>query len=419
MTSCTSSRHWIHNQKDSGRFSLTTVITHLFSAPQNRSNTMKVLIEKARNRLCRQLFNLTGQRGDIHLIATGPEKGRVPGYPVDTGVPASLKEKDECVETLRGFAIILVVFGHMIAGMNVRDDSIFQYIHYSLAYVRMPLFAVISGWIYAAKPIKNASRPRFIAGKARRLILPMFVISTLLFVLRMIVPGTNHAANISELPLNFLIPYDVFWFLYSLFLIFLVIAALDIQPLFHRITGWAIAFLTSIVVSFVAEYLLTGVPNLFSFKGATYLLPFFLLGVGIFRFKQLLLSEKVIGIVLLAFVAGVIIQQMSWFGYFPVHDKKSLLGVMVGMSCVLLLFKMRFKNRLLSWVGGYAYAIFLFHVFFTGGSRILLSRIGLENEWAVVTAGVFNAIVFSILTGALFSKNDFSRFFFLGLRKKE
>ncbi len=336
----------------------------------------------------------------------------------------SALKKNQNVETLRGLAIILVVFGHMIGytktgGMQVGDDSIFRYLYYSLEYIRMPLFTVISGWVYANKPILNLNQGKFIKGKLRRLILPMLVISTLLFLFRMIIPGTNTNPEISDLPRNLILPYDVYWYLYSLFLIFLVITLLDSKPFFHKIEGWSTVLISSFVLLFISENLLDAVPNLFSFKGAAYLFPFFLIGIGINRFRNFLLNDKMIFLLITVFVVGIIIQQMIWFGYHPVQEKHSVLGMSVGISGVLLLFRLKLKNNLLIWIGSFAYGIFLFHVFFTGGTRILLLKIGIENQWIILILGVLCAIIFSILAEMVISKFNFLKFCFLGLKKNE
>lgn len=334
-------------------------------------------------------------------------------------LPSASRQKNQNVETLRGLTIILVVFGHMIAGMEVSEDTIFQYIHYSLGYIRMPLFTVISGWVYANKPVLGINQSKFIKGKLRRLILPMFVISTLLFLSRMVIPDTNFKPELSDLPLNLIYPYDVYWYLYSLFLIFLVITVLDVQRFFHRVTGWSITFISSLAILLITENFSDEIPNLFSFKGAVYLFPFFLLGIGIFRFRDFLLNNKVTFLLFALFVAGIIIQQMSWFGYFPIQERKSVLGMAVGTISVLLLFKSKFKNNLLIWIGGYAYGIFLFHVFFTGGTRIVLLKAGIENQWTIVILGVLSAIFFSILAEIMISKFNVLRFCFLGLKRHE
>jgi glucan biosynthesis protein C len=336
----------------------------------------------------------------------------------------TLAGKNEQVETLRGIAIILVVFGHMIGytetgGMRVSDDSVFRYLYYSLEYFRLPLFTVISGWVYANKPVKPTAQSSFVKGKLRRLILPMFVVSSLLFLSRMIVPGTNTTPEISDFARNLVFPYDVYWYLFSLFLIFLLIALLDRKAFFQKFDGWAITVLCSFVFLFISENFLDPVPNVLSFKGAAYLFPFFLIGTGIHRYKNLLLAEKMTPLILIILIGGIAAQQFIWFNAYPQPEKHSVLGMTIGICAVLLLFRLKFKNSFLGWVGNYAYAIFLFHVFFTGGSRIALLKAGVENQWVILVAGVVCAILFSIILEILIRKSAFLRFYLLGLKKHE
>ncbi|MGC1240477.1 MAG: acyltransferase [Chryseosolibacter sp.] len=346
-------------------------------------------------------------------------------FPFVFKLPESLASKKNAnVETLRGLAIILVVLGHMIGytstgGMRVSDDSVFRYLYYSLEYVRLPLFTVISGWVYANKPVLATNQVRFIKGKLRRLIIPMFVISTLLFLFRMVIPGTNTTPELHNLPRNLIFPYDVYWYLFSLFIIFVTITILDTKPFFHKLEGWFITLVGAFVFLFISENLLDPVPNFFSFKGAAYLFPFFLAGIGIYRYKDFLLNDKMTVLTLLVFIASVTVQQMVWFGYFPVQEKHSILGMTVGISGVLLLFRLKLKNQLLIWIGAYAYGIFLFHVFFTGGIRIVLLRLGLENQVVILVLGVLGAIFFSILAEMIVKRSTVLRFLFLGLKKNE
>lgn len=346
-------------------------------------------------------------------------------FPYLFKLPATaLGRKDPSVETLRGLAIILVVLGHMIGytntgGMRVSDDSFLRYLYYSLEYIRLPLFTVISGWVYANKPISSGDQKKFLRGKFRRLLIPMFVISTLLFVFRMIIPGTNTTPELGELPRNLVFPYDVYWYLFSLFIIFITISLLDTQTFFRKPQGWLTTLICAFSFLFISENFLDPIPNFFSFKGAAYLFPFFLTGIGIYRYREILLNERMTFIVLLVFITAVTIQQMVWFGFFPVQEKHSVLGMTVGISGVLLLFRLKLRNNLLIWIGEYAYGIFLFHVFFTGGSRIALLKAGVQNQFVILTLGVTCAIFVSIVVEMLIRKSDFLRFYFLGLRKNE
>lgn len=334
--------------------------------------------------------------------------------------PAEASRKNPHVETLRGLAIILVVFGHMIGytssgGMRVSDDSILRYLYYSLEYIRLPLFTVISGWVYANKPVTPGNQQKFLKGKLRRLLIPMFVISTLLFLFRMVVPGTNSTPEFSDLPRNLILPYDVYWYLFSLFTIFITITLLDTRAFFRRPTGWFTTLVCAFVFLFVSENFLDAVPNVFSFKGAAYLFPFFLIGVGIHRYQSILLNERMTFFLLLIFAASVFVQQLVWFGYFPVQERHSVLGMTVGISGVLLLFRLKVKNAFLIWIGGYAYGIFLFHVFFTGGIRIILLKAGIDSQLVILCMGVMGAIFFSILVELLIERSRTLRFYLLGL----
>ncbi|WPU97154.1 acyltransferase family protein [Mucilaginibacter sabulilitoris] len=94
------------------------------------------------------------------------------------------------METLRGLAIILMVLGHVIGGtsrdgLQVADDSIWRFSYYALQYIRMPLFTVISGFVYAYKPVSRfTTNSKFIAGKINRLLIPLVVVATLFYLLQ-------------------------------------------------------------------------------------------------------------------------------------------------------------------------------------------------------------------------------------------
>jgi glucans biosynthesis protein C len=332
--------------------------------------------------------------------------------------PSTLK-KNKYVESLRGLAIILVVFGHIIGsdktgGMKVEDNSIFRYLYFSLEYIRLPLFTVISGWVYANRPIFFYSRNVFLRNKIKRLIIPLITVSTLLFLLRIITPGTNTSPELSDIWKNIFFPYDIYWYIYSLFIIFLGIIVIDSQSFFHSLKGWAITFIASLSLLFISSAYLDAVPNFFSFKGAIYLFPFFLFGISLFRYKKIIFKKGYeIGLAIL-FLIGIGIQQLSWFGVLPLQARISMLAFVVGVSGVYFLFRLRFKSNMLIWIGQYAYEIFLFHVFFTGGTRIALLRIGIENKWAILVLALMISILIPILLQKLFSQSGLLSLLFLG-----
>jgi peptidoglycan/LPS O-acetylase OafA/YrhL len=83
--------------------------------------------------------------------------------------------KDNSINTLRGLACILLVAYHVIGGTPEQGlhiaSGFLRVGNDVLAYIRMPLFTFLSGYIYSLKPIGNYSSSLFLKSKARRLLI--------------------------------------------------------------------------------------------------------------------------------------------------------------------------------------------------------------------------------------------------------
>lgn len=85
--------------------------------------------------------------------------------------------RDTRVDTLRGIACLLLVAYHVIGGeegrgLDVSSGSFLVWFSDSMAYLRMPLFTFLAGFVFAARPNLSSQTGRFMWGKVRRL-LPM------------------------------------------------------------------------------------------------------------------------------------------------------------------------------------------------------------------------------------------------------
>lgn len=299
--------------------------------------------------------------------------------------------------------------------MKVDDDSSFRYLYFSLKYIRLPLFTVISGWVYANKPLMPYQKLHFLKGKIRRLVIPMLVLSSLLFFFRWLIPGTNFKTQLSEYPSIFLYPYDVYWYLYSLFIIFLAISFLDGIKQFQNFKGWLATLLIALLLFYISADLMESIPNYFGFKGAIYLFPFFLLGIATFRFKDILFQFKALYLYLIVFAILITLQQLSWFGLYPMFSRFNMQAVAIGFSGVLLLLSIKVKSSFLIKIGGFAYGIFLFHLFFAAAFRIALTRAGIQNLLTVFVLTTIFSIGFSILIEKILRKSSTLQLIFLGL----
>lgn len=316
--------------------------------------------------------------------------------------------RDKGIETLRGMAIIFMVAGHVIgsdyrSGLKVPDNSWFRYFYYSFEYLRMPLFTVISGFVYAMRPIStSAEQKKFINRKIVRLLIPFFIAVTLLCVFQFITPGTNAKLPFDKFWRAYVFPYAQFWFVQGIFIVFILISFLETGGVMKNFKGWLLVFSVSILLFYTGLIKIT----FFSLDRAPFLLMFFLLGLGMKRFYNKLFDNKMIAFCsLLVFLIGIGYQQFLYFNDGAEnHSVISLLTILVGSTGAFLLVMMRFYNPALAWIGNYSYEIFLYHSFGTAGSRIFMKLLGISNLNIYFTIclimGISLPILFRIICGA-------------------
>lgn len=338
----------------------------------------------------------------------------------------SVSSKDLSVETLRGIAIILVVMGHVIGsgsdgGMNVDDGSFLRQLYYSFMYLRMPLFTVISGWVYALQPVNKGNGTQFMLKKIRRVILPMLFVGATYYIIQNLVPGTNYTYELSSIWRLLIFPYTFFWYLYSLFLVYIGITLIDANKWSSSFNHWLVMFTLAIVGLFLRNaFIPESLPNYFGFKGAIYLFPFFIMGVGINRFKEQFSNQHFI-VVLTGFVlAALVVQQLAWYHIVDYEfSNRSGLGLFIGVGGTILCLQIKFKVNWLVWIGSYAYPIFLFHSFGTSGGRIILNATGITNTALVFFISLALGIFMPMLAEPVLNRYKLTRTCFLGRALKK
>lgn len=331
------------------------------------------------------------------------------------------RKKDSSVETLRGMAILLVVMGHVIGsdssgGMKVGDDSFLRYIYYTFEYLRMPLFTLISGWVYALHPVTLPKWSSFTIKKIRRILLPLVFVGSGYFILQQIIPGVNNKENFADIWKILVFPYTLYWYLPSLFLVFLIISIFDSYGLISKFSNWIIFFSASIVLLLVRNYYLPEIwPNYFSYKGAIYLLPYFTLGIGLQRYKDFFFNKYLIAATTVVLLFCLLIQQLVWFNVIDYQlDKRTGIGLLIGFTGTLFLFRLRWEVKWLIWVGSFAYTIYLFHAFGTAGGRIITKSIGVNSTPIIFMVSFLFGVLLPILTEFILDKFSLTRMLFLG-----
>ena len=245
-----------------------------------------------------------------------------------------------------------------------------------LAAVRMPVFALIAGAMWAVKPV--ASVPA-LARKAQHLLVPMLTVGTLFAVAQALVPGGHR--SVQDWHLLHIVPVAHYWFLEALFLNIAAVMAIEKAGLLK--TPGQMAMWMAIACGW---YLSHPAFIWFGVAGAGYLLPYFLCGIALVRWGPGAIARSWPKA---AIAAAALIASLALFGgWIPTANRFTPAMLASGMALAAGLWLYPPRGRWLRWVGKFSFAIFLFHPFFTAGIRKLLLMAGMEAFAVHIALGV-------------------------------
>lgn len=250
--------------------------------------------------------------------------------------------KDRSIEMLRGIAIILMVMVHVIGstgtGLDVPKNSLYHWFYEFTNLFRMPLFTIISGYIYALRPLQKEKVQQFLKGKVNRLIWPLYTVSIIQFIVRSQIPSANVQDELKNVWEILFFSYAQFWFLQAIILVFIAITFLEYFEKLKTIKSASVVVVISLI-------LLSLTPTnwlFFSYSGFAYLLPCFLVGLMLKRFEnQLVLNQHRVKLGIAALLV-VIFQQLLFFNIIEYTVmRETALGVVLGCIVNLFLFSIR------------------------------------------------------------------------------
>ena len=331
--------------------------------------------------------------------------------------PVGAPAREMTVDTVRGIAIILLVAFHVVGyrstGLRLPDGHPVREVNAMLIYVRMPLFTILSGYVYALRPFAGDVR-RFVRGKARRLLIPLLVVGTMFAVLQSLTPGTNGGLEGNGWWTLHIHPVAHFWFVEALFWVFLFVMLAERWRWLDTLRSTSVVF----VVAGLASALVTP-PVWLGLEGALYLLPFFVFGLGIKRFGMAGSNRLALLIGVPVMVVGL---GYCFAGIYDVVDASSRTSVpslVAGCSAGFVLLRSGIRSRALVTIGVFSYTIYLFHTFATSASRIGLEEVGVESVPVQLALGIALGISVPIVVDLIARRHPTSRLALLGRTRRD
>lgn len=321
------------------------------------------------------------------------------------------KKRLAWVDYLKGIAIVLVVYRHVLIGIQRSVTTALAHganvppvpdylekanmIFFSF---RMPLFFILSG-IFISGSLAKRTLKQVIGIKFENLLYPYFIWVTFQVTLQILL-GANTNSNRSLIDYTYILydprALDQFWYLPALFnttAIYLLVKTYLKPPFWAQLLlGAALYFASPWMhgISMISDWM------------EFYI--FFALGDGIsaFFFRDSTQRFLTNPWVLLAITPIFFLTQVYYLAHITEPGKADFLVIaLIGcLSMFILAFRMQSWDtlRFLRVIGYHSLYIYVTHVFVAGLVRLALTRfLGIHNPFALLGAGIFFSITIPII----------------------
>lgn len=313
-----------------------------------------------------------------------------------------MQQRNNTVDIIRGFAMLLVVLGHTMSGSTseFQDSLLFQIIWT----LQMPLFIIISGYVtrYSRPLSDGAGLWKFIKKRSLAYLLPWAVWT---FVVRAVVFGQTHYFD----PKFLLWQTDSgYWFLLTIWTISMVFGVADLlsnriakekklQNIFLHLAfcGFGMAVLGA--VGYVLGLSFLGI------KLTLYYLPIYLIGYLYGQLQDTLMAKsysKTLVNVTIAVCLGLWLAIINRFDFFggadtPVMITFRFFTSIIGCTAIIGLFTGIFNGgggiSALQWVGKHSLEVYLSHY-------LLLNLFHMEQMPALMSLSGITLMTVNFLT---------------------
>ena len=302
----------------------------------------------------------------------------------------------------KAFGIVLVVFGHTLRGLFtsgiVPQNEFWSAVDATVYLFHMPLFFYISG-LFVQQSLGQSDYASFVKRSFILLVPPLVIWSYMQFSLQYLAGSYSNAQpGIDSLVTAPFPPRQQFWFLGSLFMMMVVTAAILKSGAREKLL-WAligILFTVQVILWDDAVVYMVGKPWAHLLYSTLFFWPFFLLGIA-YGTTALGSAKMPTALALSLFILSLAIYQY-------IESLRAALSIV----CVLCIYKIALNlqdsafadsrlSRIIVFVGMNSMMIYLAHIIFAAGFRVVLSKVGIDDGPSHLVGGVVAGMIGPLL----------------------
>lgn len=313
------------------------------------------------------------------------------------------------VDNVKNIAFILVALGHLLQGLIkagiMQNSAEFTFFNTFIYTFHVPLFFICSGYLYQKTTAVNdlKSYGNNVLKKALALGIPYFVFSIISFLLKVIFSDNVNSQAGGFIETMFTDPVPPFWFLYTLFIIFLIMPTAKSRKSAAVMFGISAVFLCAVIASldFIPQ---SAFYIQFVYKTALYLV-WFVLGILL---AEVPLEKIFSPFWIISFIAAGIAV------YFSINAKmqnnylvKYAIGILACFGVIGTIgwiFRKNVQSSLFRFLAKYSMSVFLMHTIFSAGIRSVLLKVGITNSALHIIAGLIASFILPIIAQIIMEK---------------
>ncbi len=304
------------------------------------------------------------------------------------------------VDCAKGIGIILVVYGHVARGIFESglpiNSNFFKYIDNIIYTFHIPLFFFLAG-LFFFKTLKKGHF-YFFKHKISYILYPYLLWSLIQGIIMIkFSKFTNSERSFSELYNILFMPIDQFWFLYSLFFIFLFSSLLYFDKKLIKSKLYTYLILFFLIIIFLFQDKIIKLPFLwFMFHNIVY----FFSGIVFYSFLNKINRTNLKYFFLIFSVLFIISQYLfNFYFHYSYQTKNYAFSLLVSFISILFIVfsSMVLEKRyaIINYIGFLSLEIYILHILAASGTRIILFKIFKINNIPV-------HLIFGTLAGLFF-----------------